>query len=47
MTEGEVRNLLQTLAANNSKETNPLRVAMWSGGMSALQMVLEDDGGDA
>jgi hypothetical protein len=44
MTEGQVRALLQVLTENNAKETNPLRVAAWSGGMSALQMVLEEDG---
>lgn len=43
MTEGEVRQLLRVLTANNAKETNPLRVAAWSGGISALQMVLEED----
>lgn len=43
MSEAEVRQLFQTLQANNAKEKNPMRVAMWSGGMSALQMVLGDD----
>lgn len=42
MSEGQVRELLAVLKDNNSKEKNVLRVAAFSGGMSALQMVLEE-----
>jgi len=43
MSEGQVRELLTVLKASNAKEANVLRVAAFSGGMSALEMVLEED----
>ena len=43
MTEGQVRQLLETLDAAAKSETNPLRVVAYSGGVSALKMVLEED----
>jgi hypothetical protein len=43
MSEGEVRELLAELTASNAKETNPARVLAFSGGLSALKMVLGED----
>ena len=43
MSEGQVRQLLETLKGENKRETNVLRVAAFSGGVSALEMVLGED----
>ena len=42
MSEGQVRALLAVLRDKNAKEANPLRVVGFSGGISALEMVLEE-----
>lgn len=38
--EGQVRQLLVVLKGNLDKEKNPLRMAAFAGGISALGMVL-------
>lgn len=41
MSEGEIRQLLETLRGNLQKPfTNTIQVAAFSGGVSALEMVL-------
>jgi hypothetical protein len=44
MSEGEVRQLLRVLKSNLDQESNVARIAAWSGGISALEMVLGDNG---
>lgn len=45
MSEGQVRQLLATLTAASQKEGETVaRVLAFSGGVSALQMVLGEDG---
>lgn len=41
MSEGEVRQLLATLKDNLSNSANSFQAAAFSGGVSALEMVLE------
>lgn len=44
MSEGEVRELLATLKGNLEKPfSNTIQVAAFSGGVSALEMVLGED----
>lgn len=42
MTEAEVTVLLNSLRDKLKAETNPARVIAWSGGVSALEMVLQE-----
>jgi hypothetical protein len=44
MAEGEVRSLLNVLKGNLDKATNPTQAIAFSGGVSALDMVLEGEG---
>jgi hypothetical protein len=41
--EGQVRQLREVLKGNLDDEKNPLRVAAFAGGISALGMVLGED----
>lgn len=43
MTEKEIREFLAALQAKNAAEANPARVLAWSGGISALKMVLGEN----
>lgn len=43
MAEGEIRAWLQDMQRQNSKETNPARVMALCAGISALQMVLQEE----
>lgn len=43
MDESQVRELLTNLENSNRKESNPARVLAFSGGISALKMVLGED----
>ena len=43
MAEGEVRSLLNVLKGNLEAEKNPVRAIAFSGGVSALEMILEED----
>jgi hypothetical protein len=40
MSEAQVRELLATLEQNSQTDQNPVRVLAFSGGVSALKMVL-------
>jgi len=43
MNEGQVRQLLETLENKAKGEVNAVRVLAFSGGVSALKMVLEEE----
>jgi len=43
MSEGQVRVLMETLKGNLDKSVNPTQAIAFSGGVAALEMVLEED----